>query len=198
MRNFLALHYRTLNRVSLLLLVFAVCFVLAGCAQPSWIGEASALIPVLSLTAGSILKFITALTGSSISDAAQAELTTWVSRIQAELADVQTLIEQYKSAPSDTILAEIDQAVQLVNTDLAQDLTPLGLSPAVTAKVTAWVALASPTLAALVALVPALQGLSTAGAAVPKASTVKDAHNAVLVAPSGDAVVDAAAQQAKL
>jgi len=176
---------------------------ITGCAVPTWLTDATNLLPVLISGAASLLSFIAAISGQTIPAAALAEITTIANDVETELKVVEELIGEYNTTPNETVLQKIDAAAKLVVANLSKLLAVDGLPDAVNSKVQSIAQLLLTQFEAWLSLLPAVNAATAVAGAritITIPSTKKDLKsqfNAILDAPTGDAAVDAALQKTK-
>jgi hypothetical protein len=169
---------------------------MSGCAVPVWLVDAEGIGALVVEAAGSITAFIAGLTGDSVIAAIGTAVSAWGAKVEAGLKNVNGLIENYKTTPGESLLAEIDAAAQEVSADITTLGTIEGIPPAVLTVLQSWATQITNELNSLVSLLPLAQAKPTAGSlATVQFPTLKAdfiaAHNAVLTTPSGHAGVDA-------
>lgn len=206
MRSFLIHHRKQLFAFSSIVAMFGVTMLVAGCAAPTWLGDASQVIGLVGAAIASIGSFVAGLTGNAALAAALAVVGAWVTKVQTGIADLTELIQQYQSAPNSTLLQKIEAALADLQANVAQDFSNLGLPSEILTIIsgiaglalgllTQWSALFNNVAAAKTAdeyrvashaLAHAVKNLSQS-MAVFKAQV-----NAVLELKTGDAATDAA------
>jgi len=153
----------TLNRILLLWTLTWVIMLLAGCTT-SWVTEATNIIALLGPAVSSILAILAAF-GVGLSPAVATQFQKWSADAEAGLQQVATLINQYNTAEAGAqpgILTEIQTLLGVINSNLTTILPTLQVTdPSTQAKIEAIVEAFQSELAALIALVPALQGTVT-------------------------------------
>jgi hypothetical protein len=186
------------------------CIHLAGCtASATWLTDASSVIEAvlasISALSGVIAAFVPA--AGVLSNALNIALQ--------EVTEIQSLVSQYQTSPSETLLQKIEAAIQLVITNLQPLLSPTGVPAAAAQKLEAIAQAILSQFEAWAALIPSLKAVTTSGTA---SVTVSSAHvaqlaaakslpldsehfkakiNAIIAKPTGDAVVDAAFAKVK-
>ena len=207
MRNFCITHRRALMTLSIVSAVFTVCLLASACNAPAWLTDAEALIPILGSSVTSVLSFIAALTGNAGLSTLLNQISTIITDVGNGLTELESLITQYKSSPTDTLLQQIEQIANLVSTNLNQILAATGLPASIEGKIQAWAQLALSQLEAWLGILPTLKVAVTspkklAAMARPAddrlmtSAQLKEAFNTILDTPTGDASVDQALRQA--
>lgn len=199
--SFLARYQRLLVLIGIASGSLAFCLLATGCVAPIWLVDAEGVAAVLVASATSIGSFVAGLTGNTIAADVLAAISTWASKVEAGLKNVQSLIQNYKVSPNESLLQEIDQATQTIVADIPA-LASIGNVPAaVSAKLEAWGQLVLSQLQSITSVLPLAAARPAPGSVVavtiplPTAS-IKAAHNSLLTAATGDADVDTAAAAA--
>ena len=211
MKQFCITHRRALMALSLVSGAFAVCMVVTGCAAPAWLTDAESLIPILGASITSVLSFIAAMTGNAGLSSVLNAISTVITDVGNGLTELQSLITQYKSNPSETTLQKIEDVANLISTNLNQILTATGLPAAVASKIQSWAQLVLTQLEAWLAVLPSLKVAAAAKServlmSIPapandkimSAAALKGAINEIWTTPTGDPTVDAALVKVKL
>lgn len=190
---------------SLLLILHTV-----ACGAASWLTDASTVIEA-------VLASISALSGViAVFVPAAGILSNALNVALQEVTEIQTLVSQYQTSPSETLLQKIEASIQLVVTNLQPLLSPVGVPAAAATKIQQIAQAILTQLEAWAALIPSLKvATSSAGAAT---TTISAAHverlatakslplnsgdfkakvNAIIEKPTGDAAVDAAFAKVK-
>ena len=179
------------------------CLLLTGCMVPTWLTDATTMMPVLVSAAGSVLSFVLGLTGNVVAAGVVTAITDWANKISAGLANVESLVEQYNTTPGESLLAEIESAAQLVVSDISTFDSILGVPAAVSTPIQKMAQLILTQLEAWSSLLPALKAAPAAPGTnmtiiVPFSKTgFKAAFNDVLDEATGNNDVDAALAGAK-
>lgn len=200
MRQFCFRHRYFFFTLSLACALFAVCMVMSGCNTPAWLTDAEQLIPILGATITSVLSFIAGLTGNPALSAVLGTISTIITDVGNGLAELETLINQYKSSPNETTLQKIEDIANLISSNLNQILQATGLPDAIASKIQAWASLVLSQLEAWLAILPALKTAALTGKVSAKplndqimsASALKSAANEIWATKTGDPAVDAA------
>ena len=115
--NFIAKHRTAFVAVNAA--IFCLVFV-AGCAG-TFLSEAPQVIEAVLGSLSGILAVVGILVpGASAFIAA-------INEIIAEIQAIETLVEEYKTTPDETLLQKIEAAIQLAITNIQPLLAPLGL-----------------------------------------------------------------------
>lgn len=188
--------------VSAALAVLAVCLLTSACALPTWLSDANSIIPMLVTSAGSVLSLIAGLTGNAALAAAIAALTTWANKIEAGLANIETLIANYQANPSDTLLENIEAAAQAVISDIPTFAQVEGLPAALATTIQSFAQLILTQLEAWTSLIPTLKASVMEGEQITvivpfTKADYKAQWNALLNHSTGDPTIDAALKKAK-
>jgi hypothetical protein len=161
--NFLARHHYRLNRLFLILVITTFCLTLSGCTT-IWTATASALIPLIGAAGTAFVGILTAL-GSKVAPEALAAIQTWQAKFTAGLAELQTLITQYKTAPAASqpgLIGQIETVAKSLTGDLPTILPTLNIKDANTqARVEGAAEAITGTLDAFLALIPVIKGSVT-------------------------------------
>jgi hypothetical protein len=208
--KFLIAYRRPLMLTAFMLLVAVIILPLAGCGVPAWLSDASSIITLVGASVASIASFVAGLTGNTALAAALAVVSTWITKVQSGIEDLQTLITQYQASPSTGLLATIESALTDVQQNLATDFSNLGLPTSVLSVIGGIAGLASNLLAQWSAAITGIKTattseefreatarLTTLADALPTAQTdFRNAVNALLSSSTGDPEVDAALAKA--
>jgi uncharacterized protein YceK len=193
---FCVTYRRRLWAVGSAMAVMAVCLFMAGCASPTWLTDAANIIPLLVSGAGSVLSFIAALTGNAVAADILAEISTWGTKVESGLKNIETLVGEYNAAPGATLLSDIEQAANLVVGDINSLGTIIGIPAALLSKLQEFANLILTQLENWISLIPALKALpagSKLTISIPMdKKTFKDQFNAIIANPTGNPDVDAA------
>lgn len=179
---------------------------LTGCDAPTWLTEAQSIVPELVAGAGSLLTFLAALLPGAAPElvAAISLITGIATDVSNGLSDVISLIEQYNSNPSASLLTNIENAIGLVINNLQKLLGDFQVPVAVSSKIQAIAQMFLKEVEYLQSLIPTLKAHLESGTPLPKEHAAlpypkkdfKHAFNAILDAPTGDLVVDTALEKA--
>lgn len=130
------------NRYRLALRIYG-CFalsifciaMLAGCSAPAFLADLESILPLV----GTGITGLLAILGADLKDpaltAAATEAQGILTAASAELDNINTIVADYKANPSDTLLEEIETAVNTFKANLASTLTVAGLSAATAATI---------------------------------------------------------------
>lgn len=141
-----------------------VTLFLAGCSA-AWLGAVSALLPTLESAVSAVIAFVMALEGKTISAEISSKVQQIGADIKAEIANVQTLIADYKNAASTGLLSQIQAVFQGIIDNLSSILTNVQVSDQTTVgKVTQLVGLAVSASQAIIALIPLVMSKLASGA----------------------------------
>lgn len=191
--GFCTRHHRLVKDLSFLFLIATVAQIITGCASPTWLNDARAILPILITSAGGVLTFVGSLSGSTATAEQLATLTAIGTEIESGLTDISNLVAQYEENPSDTLLENIDAAVVLVDASLSKIVSDIGLPATEAATIEKYAALIQSQLGDWAALIPAVKALSSAGTTlVASHATFKANVNTLLATPTDSPVVNAA------
>ena len=211
MKSFLKRNYRALFIFSML------CFtcLIVGCGLPTWLADANSILPVAVQSILGILSLVAALSGKTLSASEVTTITNFGTSVQNAIKDIEAMVEDYQQQSSTTLLGEIEAAVTALQSQLTQFLTDVHVTdPSTQAKISAIVNLVLTQIEAWASIIPALKATATAtvtpaGVAVTRVPEIvplkvpltkqafKQAYNAVLNTPTGNADVDAACAGSK-
>jgi hypothetical protein len=192
------------HRLFVVLLLVQVSLLVVGCGALTWLTDAQNILPIVGNMVGLVLTLIATLSGGSILPVAIATVVTEViTRALAGIKDIEAMVAEYKSTPTTDKLSQIEAATKAIIDNLDSFLNDtLGTiaNQALHEKIKAILTLVLNEVVAFASLLPALH--ASAGQkisiTVPLTSkAAKDAFNAILSTPSGDAAVDAALAQLK-
>lgn len=205
-RVFLFRHRRAFHMLGMVFALLTVCMCLTACAVPTWLTDAEALMPVLMSSATSILSFVASATGNPELAAALAIAQPIIDDVGKGLTDLQTMIEEYKGSPSDTVMQNIEAGASDISANLNKLLGDIGLPAALATKLQAWAQLVLSQLNAWLEILPQIKtGVQSrtlehmarpATDKVMRADDLKNAFNAILDTPTGDPHVDEALAKA--
>jgi len=140
-----------------------LALLLAGCST-AWTTEATNIIQLLIPAVQAALAILAAF-GVGIPTTVMTAVNSWAQQAEQALLQVKGLIEQYNTAEASAqpgILNEIQTVLGVVSSNLATILPTLHVTdPATEAKIAAVFQAVAGEIAALLALVPALQGKVT-------------------------------------
>lgn len=173
---------------------FTFSLLFAGCATPVWLADATNLIPVIATSAGSVLLFLAGITGNAEFDPIIAEITTWSTNVENGLLEIEKLVNEYKTTPTEDTLQKILGFVTLIDGDLSNILGMVGLPAAIASKIQAFAVLIQQELTSWSSLLPAFGATQGAKFTVTVPMTKKQyevAFDALLNSPTGDEKADA-------
>ena len=181
-------------------------FAISGCSG-TFLSEAPSVIEAVLAAISSVSGILTLLVPGA------SQVFAVLNAVTGEITEIQTLISQYQTTPSETTLQKIEAAIQLAITNIQPILAPAGVPAATATKVGAVAQLILGQLEAWLSLFPALAPVSAAPvitaniagqrhvtSVVKKPMSAKDfkkAVNDILEAPTGDPATDAAFAKAK-
>lgn len=141
-----------------------VALFLVGCSA-AWLGAVSALLPALETVVSAAIAFVLALEGKTVPANVSAAVQKIGDAIKAQIANVQTLIADYKNAASTGLLSQIQAVFQGIVDNLGSILTSFQVTDASTVgKLTQLVGLAIAAAQAIVALIPMVVSKMASGA----------------------------------
>ena len=202
-RRFCMQYRRALFTSSVVFGALCLCSILTGCAGlPTWLADAEKIIPVLAEGAASILSLISALTGNAVAAGVLSEISAWASKIEAGIKNIQDLVAQYQTTPGESLLNEIESAVNLVVGDIGSFASIVGVPAVLATKVQAPAQFLLTELESWASLLPALKAAAVAGTKITitvplDQHAFRHAWNNLLNEPSGDPAVDLALAKAK-
>lgn len=164
-KSFLATYRRLLFIGGCVLLVLPALLFVTGCGVPTFLTDLETIIPVAASAITGILAIIGGLTGNVELEVASAAISAIVTKVDAEFEQINSLIVNYKSNPSDTLLENIEAVVNEVNADLANILTIAGLPANLSTTIANVVKAVTTQLEALLSVIPVFKS-STAGASL--------------------------------
>jgi hypothetical protein len=183
--------------------VLCVSLITTGCTA-QWISVALADLPVLTQMALNIAGLVATLqSGKQINAADAAAIQNISTEAGKDLNLLQTLYNQYKSAPDAGTLGKIQGVIAEINQNLPALLAAAHISDAVlAARIAAGVNLILTTVQSFASLMPAagtsVRKVAGQAIAVPSASDLKKQWNQQVCAPTGNAGFDAALAQCGL
>lgn len=191
MRN--AKFWYRLSAVSAILLVVLV---IAGCALPTFLSDASQVIPEVLQSILAVLSLVGALTGGALSTAEIATVTTFGQNAETLLQSIQAMVTEYNSDKSASVLANIEAGVQSWIDNATSFLTSLHITNAtVQTEIVDFVTLALTQFKAWATLLPTLSASAGATLTIVVPMTHKqfaDNFNAIRTRQTGDAAVNEA------
>lgn len=203
--KFLIAHRRNFHLLGCLMLLAFATTLLTGCAA-AWLTDAGSILFMIGQSMTSVAAFVAALSGNTALAALLTTISEWITTVQAGIADLQTLIAQYKANASTGLLADIEAALATLQTNVKQDFSNLGLPPAVLTVIAGIAGLATNLLAEWSLAINGIKTAATSAehaAAYAKMSSLADALpasmaqyktavNGLLTAKTGDPATDAA------
>ncbi|HEX8815770.1 MAG TPA: hypothetical protein VF753_09735 [Terriglobales bacterium] len=181
-----------------LVVVLAVALAATGCSA-EWISVALADLPVLTQMALNIGTVVSTLeSGQQISAADAAAIQKISAQASADLNLLASLYNQYKAAPSATLLEQIQAAIADINQNLPALLQAAHIeNAALSARIAAAVNLIVTTVDSFAQLIPQSSGAAAAQVsaqktALPRAAELKKQWNEQICGASGDAGLDGA------
>lgn len=146
----------------LLFVLLQVVLFLGGCSA-AWLGAVSGLLPALEAVVSAAIAFIMALEGKTVPTSVSSAIKKIGDDIAAQIANVQTLIADYKNAASTGLLSQIQAVFQGIVDNLGAILKAFEVTdPATVSKFTQLVGLAVAAAQAIIALIPmVIQKLSS-------------------------------------
>jgi hypothetical protein len=152
------------SRFLMLFVMFQTVLLMTGCSG-AWLSAVSALLPALSGAVSAALAFVLSLEGKTVPASVTAAVQKIVADIQAQIANVQQLIADYKAAASAGILAQIEAVFQGISADLASILQDFNVTDSATvSKFTALIGLAVAAAQAIIGLLPLVTAALSSGA----------------------------------
>ncbi len=153
---------RALFNLGLCFLAFAVLTVLAGCSAPTFLTDLEAIVPIASGAVGSILALIGTFAGQPELIAVSSAITAVAAKAEADMKVLESAIAAYKANPSDTVLQDIEAAINSAQGSLSAILQVNGLPTQQATSIAALVAAINQQLQALLSVLPVFNS-QTAG-----------------------------------
>lgn len=153
---------RFLFNLGLCLLAFTVVGLVTGCAAPTFLTDLEQIIPIASAAVAGILSIIGSFAGQPELLAVSAAISAVAGKVEADLKTVDTLIASYKQNPNDTVLQNIESAINTAIGSLQAVLQVNGVPSAEAAKISALVNAITQQLEALLTVLPVFNS-TTAG-----------------------------------
>jgi hypothetical protein len=183
-------------------LALLLCVALTACSA-SWVTQAEAIVQVLLPAATNILTLVSVFNGKAVDPGVVTDMAKASTEVNADLNQLAALMDDYGALPDKQKATQLDKinAVLALAQQHASDLMAAAhiKDPALQAKVNAIIGLVISELQSMEQLIPVVQGgnatrLSKAARAHPPlaAAQLKNAFNATISAPSGNADVDQA------
>ena len=181
---------------ALIAVVLTATIVISGCSS-QWINLALQDLPVLTQMALNIATLVSTLaSGQQASSGDVAVIQNISAQASRDLSLLQTLYSEYKTNPSATTLAKIQNVISDINQSLPGLLQSAHISNAtLSARITAAVNLILTTLNSFAALIPqksAPTAQLSPKLALPNAKGLKKVWNQQVCAPTGNAAMDEA------
>lgn len=209
--RFLISYRRYFKLAAFAAFVFAATLTLTGCGVPTWLSDAGNIIALVGTSFTSIASFIANLTGNAALAALLAVVSTWITKVQTGVTDLEALITQYQASPTPGLLGEIESSLTDLQENVQQDFSNLGLPPAVLSIIAGIAGVAENLLAQWAAAISSVKTAKTSkdfSAAMAKLTSLADTLpyamskykadvNEILNTPTGDPEVDAALKKAK-
>lgn len=167
-----------------------VALLFAGCSA-AWLGAVSALLPTLETVVSAAISFVVALEGKTVPASVSSAIQKIGADIAAQIANVQTLIADYKAAATTGLLSQIQAVFQGIVDNLGSILSAFQVSDTTTVgKLTQLVGLAVAAAQAILALIPLVAAKIASGASRAEleaedklaASNVKQVENGLKTA----------------
>lgn len=200
MRDFCIKYRRYFLMLSLILAIYPMSVLIAGCGVPTWLSDANQIIGLVGTSIASIGAFIAGLTGNAALSAALTVVGQWVTKVQTGITDLEELIAQYQQNANPTLLANIESTLADVQQNVQQDFSNLGLPTSILSVIAGVAGLALSQLEAWGSLIPALQAkaMDSVTLKVPYTSKeYKQLVDKILSTPTGDPLVDEALAKVK-
>lgn len=198
------------KRFLLAFTVLQVMVLCAGCTA-AWLGAVSGMLPALETVASAIISFVMALEGKTVPASVSQAIQKIGGDISQEIAQVQQLIAEYKSAASTGLLSQIQAVLQGIVTNLSQILSAANVSDQATvSKLTQMVGLAVAAAQAIIGLIPIVIAKLDSGASASQLEaedreaavhvenadkSLKEAYKVIVTTPTTNAEVNAALEQ---
>ena len=210
--KYLIQYRRVFFVLSCFCLLALVTIGMSGCAVPTWLSDASQVISTIGLTFTQVAALVASLTGNTALASVLGLVSTWISKVQTGVADMQQLIGQYQASPSTGLLGKIEAALADLQANVVQDFSNAGLPPALLSVISG---IAAATNSLLAEWSSAISGAKSASnSAEVKAATerftaladnlgasiaaYKATVSKILTTPTGDATIDAAMAKAQV
>ena len=145
---------RALFNLGLCFIAFAVLTVLAGCSAPTFLTDLEAVVPVAAAGMGSILVLIGKFSGQPELVDVSAAITTVATKAEADIKLIEASIAAYKANPSDTVLQDVEAAIQTAQGSLKAILQVNGVPPEQASSIAALVAAMNQQFDALLSVLP--------------------------------------------
>lgn len=179
--------------------VLAISLLATGCST-QWISVALADLPVLTQMALNIATLVATLQADKQLDPAEAAAIQNISNeASKDLNLLQTLYNEYKTAPNANTIQKIESVIGDINQNLPSLLQAAHISnPTLAARVTAGVNLILTTVTSFAALIPqtstapASQRTARRKADIPRPKDLRKQWNQQVCTPTGDSGFDSA------
>lgn len=163
--KFLTRYHRALFVFGCAILTLTAMVFITGCGVPTFLTDLETIVPVAAGAVSGLLAILGGITGNAAETAAAEAINVIVAKIDDEFTELNSLIAEYKSNPNDTLLENIEAAVQEVTSDLSNILTIAGLPTNVATTIQNVVQAVLTQLNALLSIIPVFKS-STAGASL--------------------------------
>ena len=152
---FLALTYKVnWRKFAFLFGLSQAALFLVGCTA-AWLSAVSSMLPSLEAAVAALVTFVLSLEGKTVSPTLSATIKKIGDDIAAEIANVQTLIADFKANASTGYLSQIQAVFQGIISNLGSILSAASVSDTATvSKITQFVGLAVAAAQAILALLP--------------------------------------------
>lgn len=200
MKPILIRHRQQFTALALFLIIGIVTMTLSGCGVPTWLTDAQSIVALVGTSITAIASFIAGLSGDAALATGLAIVSTWITKVEEGISDLETLVSQYNDSPNATLLQSIESALADVQTNIQQDFSNTGLPTSVLSVIAGISGLALSQLEAWGTLLPAIKSnaMTTFTVKTPYTKAqYKELVNKILETPTGDAEVDAALAKAK-
>lgn len=153
---------RSMFNLGLALLAFSALMLMAGCAAPTFLTDLEEIIPVASSAVAGILTIIGSFSSQPELVVVATAINTMASKAEADLKIVTAFIDQYKANPNDTILQNIEGAINTAMSSLSAVLQVNGVPAQQAQQIAALVNAINMQLEALLTVLPVFNS-QTAG-----------------------------------
>lgn len=152
------------KRFLLLFGLFQVAFLVCGCTA-QWLSAVSSMLPALQAAVSAAISFVMALEGKTISASVSQAIQKIGQDIAGQIANVQTLIADFKQNASTGTLSQIQAVFQGIVQNLGSILSNANVTdPSTTSKLTQLIGLAVAAAQAIIALLPLVGAKLASGA----------------------------------
>jgi ABC-type multidrug transport system fused ATPase/permease subunit len=144
---------------------------LTGC-NAAWVATATnVLLPALKVAIMAIATFVTTLNGKTLTQSFVNAVNKVTTDAVATIGNVMTLVGEFATDPSPTLLGKISDLLTALVSSLSQIMTGVSISdPATVSKLTMLISLAVAAAQAVLAIIPVVQ------TAMPALATMSDAQ----------------------